>query len=131
MRRVIEETTANSWRAGALVYSGRPDPTWAVDEGRANELLGLWHQLARGSEWLDPPARLGYRGCWLERSDGARWEARDGSVAQFGSGRQTRESRPAPPGSRAPDEVRRDAARAFERAVLASAPPDIRFPPFR
>jgi hypothetical protein len=119
-----------TWRAGALLYSGRPDPTWVVPESRATELLRLWRRLPLGSDWGDPPAQLGYRGCWLDSPDEVRWVVRDGAVAQFGFARKARDSRSAPPAVRAPVEVRQDAARSFERAVLATAPPDIRFPPF-
>ena len=50
---------------------------------------------------------IGYRGCWLRAPDGTAWVVASGLAAQR---------------SPAHDEVRADAQRGFERAILATAP---------
>jgi hypothetical protein len=102
------------WRAGALLYSGRPDPTWIVPAQQVAALIAYWDELPPSRTWSEPPSRLGYRGCWLEAPDGRRWTGHDGLAVLF------------PPRSRSaraqPTEARRDEQRTFERAVLATAP---------
>jgi hypothetical protein len=114
---MMDGTTQPSvaWRAGALVYSGRPDPNAQQVDG----LMALWNRMAAASAWNEPPSRLGYRGCWLAAPDGRRWMAFDGAVACYAP-----RQRPGGPSERHPGpiEVRRDAGRAFERALLATAP---------
>jgi hypothetical protein len=95
--------------AGASVFSGRPDPTWALSAEAAASIDALWRMLPATS---DPPPvapPLGYRGCFA-RDDGAdrRWDAYGGVVVLAG------------PGGR---EARSDPERAFERQVLHTAPP--------
>jgi hypothetical protein len=108
-----------SWRAGALLYSGRPDPVWAVPAQQAAALIVVWNELPPSRMWSEPPSRLGYRGCWLEAPDGRRWIAHNRSVGLFGPS-QRRGRRGFTP---QPTEVRFDEQRQFERAVLATAPP--------
>lgn len=48
--------------ARAFVFSGRPDPTWLVEEQQIQRLEALWYQLKSS---IPPPSsrpRLGYRG---------------------------------------------------------------------
>jgi len=95
------------WTAGARLYAGRPDPTWSVDATSARALRALGERLPSIERWPSQRASIGYRGCWLRAPEGARWVAYDGVVVA--------ESDSATIG-------RRDAERAFERAVLQSAP---------
>ncbi len=113
------EQRPGPWQAGAWVYSGRPDPRWTVQAREVVELTAVWNELPPLTEWNEPMPRLGYRGCWLESPDGGRWIAHDRAIA-FYAPRADR----APSHARGsgPTEVRRDEARAFERALLATAP---------
>lgn len=98
------------WNARALLFSGRPDPTWPVPETVATELYALWSAL--GPWWGAPPAAppLGYRGCVLRAPDGREWVAFGGTVTLTTSEGVN---------------IRSDAEQAFERRVLDSAPPNL------
>jgi len=97
--------------AGAFVFSGRPDPSWLVDRSDAEHLVALWHRLPPVATISHPRTMLGYRGCWLQRADGMRLVAREGVVSQL-----------SPAGNQAL-KGRDDRGRAFERGLLATAPP--------
>jgi hypothetical protein len=100
-------SVADDWSAGARLYSGRVDPSWSVPAGQARALLATLQTLP-ASDRTQPRRRgLGYRGCWLRAPDGSSWIAADGLVAER---------------SGAASAVRCDDQRAFERAVLATAP---------
>ena len=93
------------WRASALLYSGRPNPEWPVLDADAERLAALWSALPAAAPRNVEP-RLGYSGCTI--FDGARrWHAFEGT-AILTSGSNT--------------EARADTNRAFERAILATAP---------
>lgn len=93
------------WTAGALLYAGRPDPSWAVREN-APAFVHYFMQLAPFAGGKPDQSRLGYRGTWLRAPDGHRWVAYAGVVWYEGT-----------------DEIRADEARTFERALLATAAP--------
>lgn len=98
------------WHAGARLYAGRVDPSWRVSDADARALVALWTGLP-ASDRVHPRGRtLGYRGCWLRAPDGTSWAAADGLVGERAA---------------SADSVRRDDARAFERALLATAPPGV------
>jgi hypothetical protein len=97
-----------TWTARALVYSGRPDPTWRVDRATARRLLAIWDGLRPLAAAPPPPHGLGYRGVVLTDSSGTTWQAGGRAVRRTGGGR-------------AP-EARADTARRFEQALLRSAP---------
>ena len=92
-----------SWRATALLYSGRPDPAWEVGD----ELAPAWDELPPLAEESSTAPPLGYRGVALTAPGGLRYEAYGGAVTLPGG------------------ERRADPARRLERAVLASAPPGL------
>ena len=93
------------WRASALIFSGRSNPEWAISDAIASDLVSLWSALpATRAQEMAPG--LGYHGCALLDAR-RRWQAFDG-VAVMWSG--------------ASSETRSDRARAFERAILATAP---------
>jgi hypothetical protein len=110
----MDTSRSTDWLAQALVYSGRPDPTWVVPSGAVQELLGLWADLPPGREQHPGPPPLGYRGCLLRAPDGRTWRASGGSVTLEDG---------------LPAEVRADPDRRFERLLLATAPPGT-LPPF-
>jgi hypothetical protein len=97
----------DEWTAGAQIFSGRPDPAWPVSAASAGELRAIWDGLTPVGQWPAPRAALGYRGCWLRASSGARWLAYD-DVVLMATGSSI--------------VGRADAAHAFARAVLRSAP---------
>lgn len=101
---------APGWTAGASIWSGRPDPAWAVSAPDAKAVLAIWGALPTIEDVALAPTRLGYRGCWLRAPDGRRWTAEIDKVVMTedaGSGLT---------------HARRDAAGAFERLILATAP---------
>lgn len=98
----------DTWVAGALVYSGRPDPTWSIPKQIAKRLEELWASLATSEEKYEPrPGGLGYRGVFVREPGHREWMAFNGSVSVT---------------TRAGMEVRRDPARRFEKILLSSAP---------
>ncbi|MGI9022691.1 MAG: hypothetical protein ACR2HV_05575 [Acidimicrobiales bacterium] len=95
------------WASEALVFSGRPNPTWGVPEPAARRLLSEWDGLATRPPTRSAAPALGYRGCVLRGAGGREWRAFGGAVDLVG-----------------PDEVegRADPGRAWERALLSTAP---------
>ena len=102
------------WTAGAFLFSGRPDPVWTVAHDTAEQLVERWQRLPPAGEIPPPKPVLGSRGCWLRRPDGWRLVARDGFVV----GEQEN-------GKAGRSAAREDSGRAFERALLATAPPGV------
>jgi hypothetical protein len=99
----------SGWIAGALVFSGRPDPTWPIAGAVGDELVAIWDALPPTDVVATPPT-LGYRGCYASDPAGSRWTAYHELVTFEG-------------------ETRNDEKRRFERTVLGSAPEGI-LPPF-
>ena len=99
--------SGETWIAGALLYSGRPDPTWPVSAAAARRLEKLWSSLPAAGKPAPDPSRLGYRGAFLRASLDREWIAFEGLV-----------SLKTPAGI----EVRTDVERQFEKDLLASAP---------
>ncbi len=97
----------DKWIAGALLYSGRRDPTWGVSEAVVKRVLQLWDAIPPSSNNEESTSRLGYRGAFLRAPDGRQWRAFEGAASLTG-----------PDGH----EVRTDLARQFEKALLTSAP---------
>lgn len=101
-----KSSDAPSYTARALIFSGRPDPTWAVDETLGQRLEALWDALpGAGPAPAAPP--LGYRGCFLRHVSGREWFAYGGTVTLTSTGSGI---------------ARGDHRRRFEAAILASAP---------
>lgn len=98
------------WSAGARLYSGRVDPSWDVDPVRADAAIAVFRGLPPSARVHPAGGGVGYRGCWLRAPDGTSWVAASGLAAERATGR---------------DLVREDAERAFERAILATAPDGI------
>jgi hypothetical protein len=101
---------ADGWIAGALVFSGRRDPTWPVPTELGRHLEHLWEGLPEWSGQRPHPPPLGYRGCTITAPDGRVWTAFRELVTLA-------------------VDSRRDGGREFERSLIASAPPGI-LPPF-
>jgi len=95
------------WSAHASVFSGKPDPTWGVEDHVGEELERLWYSLPATDMTMPAAPPLGYRGCALLSTD-RMWLAHRGVVELIVDTQHER---------------RGDPARRFEQAVLASAPP--------
>src|ERR1700730_2840450 len=61
------------WIAGALVFSGRRDPTWPVPAELGRRLEQLWEGLPPWSGERPHPPPLGYRGCKHSAPGGRVW----------------------------------------------------------
>jgi hypothetical protein len=94
------------WRASALIFSGRANPQWAISDASAAQLVPVWSALPATHARATAPG-LGYSGCVLLDGE-RRWHAFDGIAILTSAGRV---------------EIRADANRAFEFAILATAPP--------
>ena len=99
---------SNSWRASALVFSGRQSPTWPLANAQALALIGIWNGLPATDAAMPNAPALGYRGSILDDGTGREWRVHAGVVVST---------------SGADIETRSDAERRFERALLATAPP--------
>jgi len=103
----------------ALLYSGRPDPRWAISARQVERLQDLWNRLPATVRVLAPAPLLGYRGAAVECSSGRRWWAYHG-IAESKTGDTV-------------PECRLDKGRDFEKAILATAPaglvPEREMPP--
>lgn len=98
------------WIGGALIYSGRPDPTWNVPARAARELASLWDTLQPARGTPRPPPALGYRGAFLRDAGGREWLASEGLVTlKMKKGTQSRH----------------DPSRQFEKILFATAPPGL------
>lgn len=95
------------WIATALVYSGRRNPSWRVNEEHARQLQQIWGELELYPGEFSKPKALGYSGCTLLAPGGDQWLAYGDVVSRsHGDG----------------IELRSDPERRFEKAVLSSAP---------
>jgi len=95
---------------GALIFSGRPDPTWRVGEEVRKKLEGIWNGLPEWGGELPPPPPLGYRGCFIICKPYKEWFAYGGIVTMKTTTRH---------------EFRRDKDRNIEKLLLDSAPEGI------
>src|SRR6266853_3810112 len=71
---------AREWTGGALIFSGRPDPTWIVGQRTIRELETLWATLSPWSGPVPSAPPLGYRGCFLRGPKMREWFAYGGVV---------------------------------------------------
>lgn len=96
-----------TYTAGVSIFSGRPDPSWSLDEAAGSGLQQLFDSLEKyeGPGVSAPP--LGYRGVFLRDNAGHEWFAYREVVTLKEANRS---------------DARKDAGRQFERAIVASAP---------
>lgn len=92
---------------GALIFSGRADPTWPVNDVAVAELRKTWDLLAPTQGAVPAASLLGYRGCFLRLPSGLEWTAHKGVVTL-----------------KTDDQIesRRDVDRKFEKMLLETAP---------
>jgi hypothetical protein len=76
-----------TWTAGVSLFSGRPDPTWPLDDEVAQRLVEKWRALELTDAPVPEAPPLGYRGAFLLAPDGRRWCFHD-NVAVLGAERR-------------------------------------------
>jgi hypothetical protein len=99
------------WIAGAFCFSGRPDPTWPVNNKKlVKQLEKIWNSLEPLSDEIPPsPPILGYRGCFVRDNNSHReWAVYNKAVTLEIDGGNS--------------ETRLDRQGTFEKLVLSSAP---------
>ena len=93
-----------------LLFSGRPDPTWEIDESVMQELIKIWDSLVPVSEEIQPDPSLSYRGCLIQCIG-------DVQLLVFRHRITLRK------GGKA--ETRKDKYRIIEKLIINSAPPGL------
>jgi hypothetical protein len=93
--------------ARAYIFSGRPDPAWAVAAERARQLAAIWEGLEPSTPPAPAPPRLGYRGVSIRCAPGDEFIACTGFVTRT-TGNAV--------------ECRKDRDRRYERLLLSTAP---------
>jgi hypothetical protein len=96
------------WICGALVFSGRQDPTWLLNNDEAQRILNIWNSLPESHKHISIPNILGYKGCFLASSSIDKWISFRGIVSFYREGRII--------------ESRKDTERKFEKELLKTAP---------
>jgi hypothetical protein len=102
-----KSTQQTDYVAGALIFSGRADPVWMLNESTSSGLLTIWNSMPRYSGPTMPPPAHGYRGCFMCAPSGSEWIAYRGVVSLK---------------TKAGTDQRRDDNRQFERALIKTAP---------
>jgi hypothetical protein len=103
----ISRSIDGGYVAGALIFSGRPDPVWPLAATVATALQALWDSMAPTNGQAPSAPPLGYRGCFMRAPSGSRWFAYRG-VVSLRTGDETSQ--------------RKDEGRQFEREILKTAP---------
>jgi hypothetical protein len=93
--------------AGAIIYSGVPDPDWQVEEEFFTGLENLWNSMPAYKGGLPDALPLGYKGCYIKCTGDTEFFAYNGVVTK-----RTLEGH----------EHRTDKERKFEKLLLDSAP---------
>lgn len=93
--------------ARALVFSGRPDPTWKIEQPIVEELLKIWDSLVPMQRELPSAPPLGYRGCLIKCNSDIEWFVYKNLVTLKRSDKT---------------ESRDDNYKKFEKLVISSAP---------
>lgn len=93
--------------ARALVFSGRPDPTWKIEESIVKELERIWDSLVPIHGEPQSAPSLGYRGCLIKCKSDIEWFVYKNLVTLKRSGKT---------------ESRDDNYRKFEKLIMSSAP---------
>ena len=100
----------NECIARALVFSGRPDPTWKIEEPIVKELEKIWDSLVPMHGEPPSASPLGYRGCLIKCKSDIEWFVYKNLVTLKKRGKT---------------ESRDDNYRKFEKLVISSAPQEL------
>lgn len=65
----ISRSNKKKWRCRLLIYSGRPNPQWPVNDQLAEEWLKLCHDAPATNDTVPDAAALGYRGVIFYRGN--------------------------------------------------------------
>jgi len=95
------------YTARAFIFSGRPDPTWFVEEQQSRRLEAIWNKLKPSISPAPTVPKLGYRGVSMVCASNEEFIAFDGNVKRKVGNTI---------------EWRRDKERLFERLLLSTAP---------
>ena len=91
--------------ASAVIFSGRPDPTWEVDDIIVKKLEEIWIKLTECRDKLPSVPLLGYRGCFIRCKNNVEWHVY-GCVVTLNDGKKSKS--------------RVDKDKKFERLLLSS-----------
>lgn len=74
---------AAAWTVTAFMYSGKPDPVWALNEEQVNTWMDAWEDAAHTGGIVEIPSILGYRGCCLQKNKHSYWLLHNNCVCLY------------------------------------------------
>jgi hypothetical protein len=104
-------SNANLWIGGAILFSGRSDPQWILEETQAEQLMQIWSALPSAQGNIVIPNILGYKGCYLSTNGKKKWITFRGKVTYYENNEAM--------------ESRIDNGRIFEKKIIDTAPKDV------
>ena len=104
--KLIEEI--KDWKGSALLYSGRPDPEWEIEDVPAVNLVKYWASLPKLNYSFETSSALGYKGCCLISDNNLKWYAYKEVVCLYVNDEAL--------------ESRKDSNRIFEISLISTAP---------
>ena len=80
-------TTDNiTWKATALLYSGRQNPEWLLTTAEQQRWMELWQAAVLNETAIKPSPVLGYTGCTLQFEERSHWLLFNGCVSLYEDG---------------------------------------------
>jgi hypothetical protein len=104
-------SNSNLWIGGAILFSGRSDPEWILEEEQIEQLIQIWNELPSAPGNIIIPNILGYKGCYISTRDKKKWITFRGKVTYYENNEAI--------------ESRIDTGRVFEKKIIATAPKDV------
>lgn len=71
------------WKVTPLLFSGRQNPGWDLNEAQQKNWMVLWKQAPLNDADLNMPGRLGYAGCRLQYDEHSHWQLYNGCVSFY------------------------------------------------
>ena len=102
---------SNLWIGGAILFSGRSDPEWILEEKHVEHLMQIWNGLPSAPGNIIIPNILGYKGCFISTNDKKKWITFRGKVTFYENDKAI--------------ESRIDTGRVFEKKIIDTAPKDV------
>ncbi len=100
----------DEWKAILLIFSGRPDPQWALNKNEIENFMRLWNAAGGSDRHVHIPSLDGYKGIRLIHNN-TEWVVHDSVITCFESGKSI---------------SRKDDKNKIENLLISSAPADIR-----